>query len=83
MEENKNPLGLDTDDRQNMQAVMEDLIDNVVTFNSKGGFTKDEEFVTLALTLDNASFIVSGIMYKHGMELCAGMHDDDEEDGVE
>lgn len=72
----ENKLGLDDDDLENIGIVVNDLIDCVTKFT---GFDepKADDYVNLLHTLDYAKFIVSGIMYSNGMDVCTG-HDDDE-----
>jgi hypothetical protein len=84
MEESNKHAGIDGDDQANMKLVMEGLIDQVVKFNSQG-FTTDEDYAEFMADLDHASFIVNGVIYKNGIDLCAGIHemfDEDEDDGA-
>jgi hypothetical protein len=81
VEEPNNELGLSEEDVENMKTIMDDLIDAVVRFN---GMTEPDEaaFSGLKSALDFANFVVSGVIYSNGMDLCAG-HDHDEEDNDE
>lgn len=76
----ENELGLSEDDTQNIKLVMDDLIDLIVKFNNLDE-TTEEDYAALKTALDFANFIVSGIIYANGLDLCAG-HDHDE-DGEE
>lgn len=82
-EENNNAedLGLSDDDVENLRTALDDLIEIIVKFK---GFEKntEEDFSKLKSALDFADFIVSGIVYANGLDLCAG-HDHDEDEGVE
>lgn len=84
-EERKNELGLSNDDLENINVVMGDLIDIVARFNGMEE-PGENDWSELKAVLDFANFVVSGIVYANGLDLCAGHgddDDDDDEDGVE
>lgn len=78
-EERSNELGLSNDDLENIKMVMTDLIDVVATFNGFDEPTEDD-WSELKAVLDFANFVVSGIIYSNGIDLCAGHGDDDEDE---
>ena len=85
MEEPKreNKLGLSNDDLENTKQVLDDLIDIVVTFNGVDEPTP-ADWTEFKAVLDFANFVISGVIYANGIELCDHEHDDeDDEDGVE
>lgn len=78
-EDNKD-LGLSDDDTQNIKLVVDDLIDLVVKFSNLEE-TTEADYAALKAALDFANFVVSGIIYANGLDLCAGhdhAKDDDE-----
>lgn len=78
MEDKENKLGLSDDDIANVKLVMDDLIDVVAKFNGLDEMT-EADYGDLKGTLDFANFVVSGIIYSNGIDLCAS-HEHDEED---
>lgn len=72
----ENELGLSDDDIQNMKLVMDGLIDFVAKFNGLDEVT-EADYSAFKAELDFANFIVSGIIYSNGMDLCAGHEHDD------
>lgn len=75
----ENKLGLDSDDINNIKAIMDDLVDVVAKFNGFSEITA-EDFHDLKGTLDVAQFVVSGVIYQYGLGFEDCEHD---EDGVE
>lgn len=76
--ERKNELGLDGDDLTNVDVVLEGLMDVIAAMNANE-YT-EEHFADLKEAIDYGQFIVSGIIYKNGMDLCAGHEHDDDDD---
>jgi hypothetical protein len=73
-------------DIDNLNGAMNRLIESVSGFMGKGTdlFTEDDAeglWVKMINDLDYAKFIVSGLMYAHGLPLCN--HDHDEEEDVD
>jgi hypothetical protein len=81
MEEKRNALGLSDDDLENVKMIMDDLLDVVAKFNSLDEIT-EEDYANVKMVLDFANFVVSGVIYSNGIDLCAGhghgSEDDDE-----
>lgn len=77
--EDSNNLGLSNDDYENMKMVLDDLIEAIVTFNSLDGVSENDwsEFKAI---LDFSNYVVSGIIYANGYDLCGGMHDDEDDE---
>lgn len=69
-------------DKEHLDQALDRLIDSVSGFKSRGMdmFIEDESDLWVALKndLDFANFIISGLMYSHGMVPCD--HDNEEED---
>lgn len=87
MEDNKNnKLGLEEEDLHNIKVVMSDLLDVVAKFNGLDEI-EEADYANLKTVIDFAQFVVSGIIYSNGLDLCADHDHDDEsnndEDGVE
>lgn len=75
----ENKLGLSDVDINHLKLVMDDLIDVVAKFNGLDTIT-EEDFAHLKTVVDFANFIVSGVIYANGLDLCAGHdHSDDDE----
>lgn len=71
-------------DLSNLNSAMDRLIDSVSRFKSAGSFDAldQNDFAKMLADLDFAKFIVSGVMYLHGMPICGHDHDEEEdEDG--
>lgn len=84
MDDNKeNKLGLDDEDLDNTKIVIDDLLEAVVKFNGLDEIT-EADYVKLKATVDFAQFVVSGIIYANGFDLCGDHdHDTDDDEGVE
>lgn len=77
---NENRLGLDDEDQYNIKGIIDDLIDVVATFSNLEERT-EEDYSHLMSALDFGKMIVSGVVYKNGIDLCAGHeHDEDDDD---
>lgn len=72
-------LSLSNDDIDNMKIVVNDLIDIVAKFSGPTEVT-EVDFSELKAVLDFAQFVVSGVIYSNGLDICAGHGHDDEED---
>jgi hypothetical protein len=73
-------------DVKNLNLALDRLIDSVSSFKGKGTdvFTEDDPeglWIKMQEDLDFAKFIISGLMYAHGLPLCN--HDHDEEEDVD
>lgn len=77
VEDKRNELGLTDEDLDNMKIVMDDLIDTIAKFNGLDGPT-EAQYALLKSSLDFASFVVNGVIYSNGFDLCAA-HDHNEE----
>lgn len=76
--ERKNELGLEAEDLENIDMVVEALMDSLAVLNSTE--YDNENIVELNDALGFASFTIAGIIYKHGLDMCAGHDHDDEDD---
>lgn len=69
---------MDDTDKENLKATVDALIDHVVKFNGVDEYS-NEDIIDLMYTLDEAKFVVSGIIYSNGMSICD--HEKDPETG--
>lgn len=69
-------------DTENVRAAMGHLIDTVSKFMSveRVDDLTGEDFATMVTTLDFAKFVISGVMYTHGLPYCGHEHEEDEDD---
>lgn len=77
MEESKK-LELSEEDIHNTKETISELIDVVVKFAGNAQAWTEAQFEELKSVLDFSQFVISGVIYSNGMDLCAG-HDHDEE----
>lgn len=75
--ERKNDLGLDSDDLESIDMVIEGLMDCIAVMNANE-YT-EEQFTDLHDALSYGYYAVSGIIYKHGMEAPECDHEEDED----
>ena len=71
-------------DMKNLDDALDRLIESLSGFKARGRdmFTEDnsELWASLKSDLDFANFIVSGLMYSHGMIICSHDEEEDEDD---
>lgn len=70
-------------DLGNINSAMDGLIDSVSRFKAVQSVDDlgPDDFANMITHLDYAKFIISGVMYLHGMPICG--HDDHDEDDNE
>lgn len=78
MEEPKK-LELSEEDIHNTKESINELIDVVVKFSGDAAGWTEAKFEELKSVLDFAQFVISGVIYSNGMDLCAGHDHEDEE----
>lgn len=68
-------------DLSNLNSAMDRLIDSVSRFKSVPSIDELEhtDFAKMLADLDYSKFIVSGVMYLHGIPLCGHDHSGDED----
>lgn len=68
-------------DTDNMNQAMDGLIDTVSKFKSVSSVAEltNDDFGEMLASLQFAAFVISGIMYNHGIQMCGHDHDEDEE----
>lgn len=68
-------------DLSNLNTAMDRLIDSVSRFKSVTSLEDlgHEDFARMLADLDYAKFIVSGVMYLHGIPICGHDHSGDED----
>ena len=77
--ERKNELGLDSDDLENLDDIIDDLVTIIAKMNVEE-YT-EAHIAELHNAADYANFVLKGIIYKNGFDPCAGHeHEDEEED---
>ena len=69
---------LDDEDEYNIREIIDDLIDVVATFSNLEDRTT-QDYSDLMAALDVGKMVVSGVVYKNGINLCEG-HDHDGDD---
>lgn len=69
-------------DTENINRAMDSLIDSVSTFkaSARADDLTPDDYANMLFSLDYAKFIISGVMYLHGLPLCGHDHEDEEED---
>lgn len=69
-------------DHKNLNQSLDDLIDSVSKFKAAHRIDEltAEDFAEFLVDLDYARFVLSGVMYLHGIPLCGHIHEDDEEE---
>lgn len=70
-------------DLTNINSAMDRLIDSVSRFKSVRSIDDLEptDFAKMLADLDYSKFIISGVMYLHGLPICGHDHSGDEECG--
>lgn len=71
------------EDVNQLKAAMDQLIDPVTKFialDKSMDSIEAGDFEALANALAQAQYIVNGIMYSYGFEVCMDNHDDEDED---
>ncbi len=68
-------------DLTNLDSAMERLIDSVSRFKSVQSLEDLDavDFADMLANLDFAKFVVSGVMYLHGIPICGVDHDEGDE----
>lgn len=66
---------MDDNDKKALHGVLDDLIENIVTFKGNEEFS-EQDLVELMYSLDYAKFIVSGIIYSNGICICGECDED-------
>ncbi len=67
---------MDEVDKENLTAVLDTLIEDVVKMKGFEGFD-DRDLVGFMQTLDESKFVISGIIYSNGIPLCDHEIDED------
>lgn len=69
-------------DTENIKTALSGLIDTLSPFMAARRMDEltTEDFAAILTNLDFTKFVISGVMYTHGLPYCGHIHDEDEED---
>lgn len=71
-------------DQRNFNQALDHLIDSVSHFKATGSqdltMIKPEEWGRMMDVLQFATFVVSGLMYGYGINICGHEHDEDDDE---